>query len=39
MRVDKTVDERLAGGLDVFELDAHADASIAPGDPAFGVDV
>ena len=39
MRVDEVVDERLVGRLDRLELDAHADAAIAPGDASFGVDV
>src|SRR5262245_32314056 len=37
--VDEAVDERLLVWLHLVELDAHADAPIAPGDVAFGIDV
>src|SRR5687767_9072635 len=37
--VDEVVDDALMGGLDPFELNAHADPAVAPGDAAFGVDV
>src|SRR5258707_5869195 len=39
VRVDELVDDRLVGRLDDLELDAHADAAVAPGDAPFGVDV
>ena len=39
MGVDEAVDERLAGRVDLVELDAHADAAVAPGDVTLGVDV
>ena len=32
VRVDEVVDDRLVGGVDLLELDAHADAAVAPGD-------
>src|SRR5215210_7740867 len=37
--VDKIVDDGLTGWIDLFELNAHADAAVAPGDTAFGVDI
>src|SRR5258708_38340758 len=37
--VDELIDDRLVGRIDFFELDAHADAPIAPRDAPFGVDV
>src|SRR5262245_58238403 len=37
--VDEVVDDRLVRRIDVLELDAHADAPIAPRDLAFRVDV
>ena len=37
--VHEVVDDGLIGRFDFFELDAHADAAIAPGDTPFGVDV
>ena len=39
MGVDEAVDDGLAGRIDLVELNAHSDASIAPGDVAFRVDV
>src|SRR5262249_31607727 len=39
MRVDKVVDDGLAGGIDRLELQPHADAAIAPRDAALGIDV
>src|SRR5947208_10359589 len=39
VRVDEVVDDRLVRGLDRFELNAHADAAIAPRDVSLGVDV
>src|SRR5438270_10235799 len=39
MRVDEVVDDRLVGRFDRLELNAHADAAIAPRDASFGVDV
>ena len=39
MSVHEVVDDRLVGRIDLFELDAHADAAVAPGDAALGVDV
>ena len=39
VRVDEVVDDRLVGGIDFFELHAHADAAIRPRDAAFRVDV
>src|SRR4051812_26800038 len=39
VRVDEVVDDRLVRRIDDLELDAHADAAIAPRDVAFGVDV
>src|SRR5687767_7585638 len=39
MRVDELVDGGLILRLDFFELQPHAVAAIAPGDPPFGVDV
>src|SRR5437773_1621872 len=37
--VDEVADERLAGGVDLLELHAHADAAVAPRHTAFSVDV
>src|SRR2546427_9811574 len=39
MCVDELVDDGLAGGIDLLELDTHADAAVAPGDAPFHVDV
>src|SRR5262252_9453739 len=39
VRVDEVVDDRLVGGIDDFELHAHADAAIAPRHVPFSVDV
>src|SRR5260221_3952113 len=39
VRVDELVDDRLVRGIDFFELDAHADAPVAPRDAPFRVDV
>src|SRR6185503_5011295 len=39
VRVDEVVDDRLVDVVDLLELDAHADAAVAPGDLALGVDV
>src|SRR5205085_12207480 len=39
VRVDEVVDDRLVRGIDFLELDAHADAAVAPRDAPFGVDV
>src|SRR5258706_4788250 len=39
VRVDEAVDNRLDGRLDLLELNAHADAAIAPRDAPFAVDV
>src|ERR1700733_3235551 len=39
VRVDEVVDHRLVARLDELELDAHADAAVAPGDVPLGVDV
>src|SRR5437867_13048718 len=39
VRIDELIDHRLVGGIHLFELDAHADAPVAPGDAPFGVDV
>src|SRR5262249_18699390 len=33
MRVDEVVDDLLVGGLDLLQLNPHADAAIAPSDP------
>src|SRR5258708_39259259 len=37
--VDELIDDRLVGRVDFVELDAHADAPIAPCHASFGVDV
>src|SRR5688572_28138870 len=37
--VDEVVDDHLVGGVDLSELNAHADAAIAPRDLAFRVDI
>src|ERR1700704_6100130 len=39
MSVDERVDDSLVGGLDLLELDAHADPAVAPGHASFSVDV
>src|SRR5205814_8827623 len=39
MGVDEGVDDGLVGGLDLLELDAHADPAVAPGHTALGVDI
>src|SRR3954466_16005453 len=39
VRVDEVIDDRLVGGIDDLELDAHADAAIAPRHVPLGVDV
>src|SRR5476649_1528918 len=39
VRVDEVVDDCLVGGIDDLELNAHADAAVAPGHVPFGVDV
>src|ERR1700687_4841747 len=39
MGADERVDDGLVGGLDLLELDAHADAAIAPGRAALCVDI
>ena len=39
MGVNEAVHDGLAGRVDLVELDAHADAAIAPGDVPLGVDV
>src|SRR2546423_812071 len=39
VRVDELVDDRLVGRIDDLELDAHADAAVAPRHVPFGVDV
>src|SRR5438128_3267707 len=39
VRVDEVVDDPLVGRVDLLELDAHADAPVAPRDAAFAVDV
>src|SRR5204862_2189966 len=37
--VDERVDDSLIGGIDFFELNAHADPPVGPGHAALGVDV
>src|SRR5689334_6376513 len=37
--VDEVIDDRLVCRIDRFELNAHADATIAPGHTPFGVDI
>src|SRR5260370_40606088 len=39
VRVDEAVDHLLVGRLDLLELNAHADAAVAPRDAPLGVDV
>src|SRR6185295_13206061 len=39
VRVDEVIDDRLVDLVDDLELDAHADAAVAPRDLAFGIDV
>src|SRR5436190_18760861 len=39
VRVDEVVDDPLVGRVDLLELDAHADAPVAPRDAALAVDV
>src|SRR5712692_7367960 len=39
VRVDEAVDHLLVGRLDLLELDAHADAAVAPRDAPLAVDV
>src|SRR5947208_2330915 len=39
VRVDEAVDNGLVGRLDLLELNAHADASVAPRDAPLAVDV
>src|SRR5712691_7587006 len=39
MRVDEVVDDRLVRRIDPFELNAHPDAAVAPGDASLAVDV
>src|SRR4051812_12625180 len=39
VRVDEVVDDRLVRGIDDLELDAHADAAVAPRDVSLCVDV
>jgi serine/threonine-protein kinase len=39
MGVDEGVDDGLVRGLDLLELDAHADTAVAPGHETLGVDI
>ena len=39
VRVDEVVDDPLVGRVDLLELDAHADAPVAPGHASLGVDI
>src|SRR5947209_7557760 len=39
MLIDEVVDDRLMRGVDLLELNAHADAAVAPRDVPFRLDV